>query len=66
MRATIAFGGYYACDDCCHMGTNKNEHEYRGIEKIRQAIYDIDPYHLFIGSTTWYACFSPAYGCVWI
>jgi hypothetical protein len=34
------------------MGSNRNEHEYRGIEKIRQAIYDIDPYHLFIGSAT--------------
>ena len=25
---------------------------YRGIEKIREAIYAIDPYHLFIGSST--------------
>ena len=32
-----AFGGYYGCDDCCHMGSNMNEHEYRGIEAIRQA-----------------------------
>ena len=23
-----AFGGYYGCDDCCHMGSNINEHEY--------------------------------------
>ena len=52
MNKHPAFGGYYGCDDCCHMGSNKNEHEYRGIEKIREAIYAIDPYHLFIGSST--------------
>ena len=38
------------CDDCCHIGSNRNEHEYRNIEKIRQAIYAWDPFHPFIGS----------------
>jgi hypothetical protein len=35
------------------MGSNTNEHEYRGIEKIREVIYELDPFHLFIGSSAW-------------
>lgn len=52
VRDHPAFGGYYACDDCCHMGANRDEHEYRGIEAIRQRIYEWDPFHPFIGSST--------------
>ena len=46
-----ALAGYYACDDCCHVKVNVDEHEYRGIEQIHAALREWDPYHLFIGSS---------------
>jgi hypothetical protein len=46
-----ALAGYYACDDCCHVRANVNQHEYRGIEQIHKALREWDPYHLFIGSS---------------
>jgi hypothetical protein len=51
VRDHPALAGYYACDDCCHVRANANEHEYRGIEQIHQALREFDPYHLFIGSS---------------
>jgi hypothetical protein len=51
VRDHPALAGYYACDDCCHVKANVNQHEYRGIEQIHKALRSWDPYHLFIGSS---------------
>ena len=55
-----AIGGYYACDDCCHMPV-LNEYgdvEYRMEAAIKGMIRQIDPYRLMFGSIacgeTWY------------
>ena len=55
-----AIGGYYACDDCCHMPTLDafGDAEYRALAKIKAMIREIDPYHLMFGTIacgeTWY------------
>lgn len=51
VRDHPALAGYYACDDCCHVKANVNQHEYRGIEQIHNALRSWDPYHLFVGSS---------------
>ena len=55
-----AIGGYYACDDCCHMPV-LNEYgdiEYRMEAVVKGIIREIDPYRLMFGSIacgeTWY------------
>jgi len=55
-----AVGGYYACDDCCHMPV-LNEYgdiEYRMEATVKQIIREVDPWRLMFGSIacgeTWY------------
>ncbi len=55
-----AVGGYYACDDCCHMPV-LNEYgdvEYRMEAAVKAIIREIDPWRLMFGSIacgeTWY------------
>ena len=55
-----AVGGWYACDDCCHM-TELDAYgpaEYVALAKIKALIYELDPYHVMFGTVacgeTWY------------
>jgi len=52
LRDHPAVAGYYGCDDCCHTvrGTYCGL-EYRGIAKIREEIFALDPYHPTFGTS---------------
>eukprot|EP00947_MAST-08B_sp_MAST-8B-sp1_P005831 g5831.t1 len=55
-----AIGGYYACDDCCHMDVldEYGPVEYENLAVVRERIAQLDPYHLMFGTVacgeTWY------------
>ena len=52
LRDHPAVAGYYGCDDCCHTGRGTFcALEYRGIAKIRQEIFALDPYHPTFGTS---------------
>ena len=60
VRDHPAVGGYYACDDCCHMPV-LNEYgdiEYRMEAAVKGIIRPLDPWRLMFGSIacgeTWY------------
>ena len=52
VRNHPGLGGYYGCDDCCHVGTTEATHhrEYNAIAAIKAAIFKLDPYHLVYGT----------------
>lgn len=52
LRHHPAVGGYYGCDDCCHV--NRGSYaglEYAGIAQIKEEIFNnYDPYHPMFGT----------------
>ena len=52
VRDFTAVGGYYACDDCCHMPVlnDYGDAEYRASAEVRRLIRSLDPYRLMFGS----------------
>jgi hypothetical protein len=47
-----AIGGFYACDDCCHMPvlSKYGPVEYQALVEVKAIVRSLDPYHLMFGS----------------
>ena len=60
VRGHPAIGGYYACDDCCHMSDldTYGPKEYEALATIKGMVREIDPWHLMFGTI---ACGEPWY-----
>ena len=60
VKDSPSIGGYYACDDCCHMNVlnQYGDAEYRALSAVRDVVRSVDPYHLMFGTIacgeTWY------------
>eukprot|EP00937_MAST-01D_sp_MAST-1D-sp2_P001781 g1781.t1 len=60
LRQHPAIGGWYACDDCCHMAVLDpfGPVEYEWLAEAKRRIRRLDPYHLMFGTVacgeTWY------------